>query len=144
MKRISGGGNAVGVVRLIVIAVMAIFLVVGIASAVKTRSYIKTDAQVLAMETEVDHGLENNSKSTMTKSIRCTYTYEGKTYETSYRTFFKRYSAGDTVSVYVNPEEPSAIKDPFMTESGILMFAFLTVFVVLLSLSQRNRHENEQ
>ena len=142
MKRITGGGNAVSVVRLIVIAVMAVFLVVGIVSAVQTRSYIKTDARVLAMETEVDHGLENNSKSTMTKSVRCTYTYEGKTYETSYRTFFKRYAAGDTVSVYVNPEEPSAIKDPFLTESGIVAFAFLTAFVVLLSLSQRNHHEN--
>ena len=142
MKRITGGGNAVGVVRLIVIAVMAVFLVVGVVSAVQTRSYIKTDARVLAMETEVDHGLENNSKSTMTKSIRCTYTYEGKTYETSYRTFFKRYATGDTVSVYVNPEEPSEIKDPFLTESSIVAFAFLTVFVVLLSLSQRNHHEN--
>ena len=142
MKHVSGGRSAVSVVRLIVLAAMTVFLLVWVWSALETRSYIQTEARVLAMEIKVDHGLENNTQSTMTRHVRCIYTYEGKSYETSYRTFFKRYSEGDTVSLHVNPREPSEIKDPFLTESSILLFSFLAVFVVLLSLAQRNnRHE---
>lgn len=140
MKHLTETGGFLNLIRIIILVVIVLLLFILIFNVVKTRSYIKVEATVLSMKTNVDYGFENDSKSSLIKSVNCCYEYNNEIYESSYRTFFKNYSSGEIILIYLNPKKPAEIKDPFITEVCVLGIVFLTCFITLLSIIQRKKY----
>lgn len=140
MKHLTENSSTLNIIRIIILLAIAFLLFVLIFNIAKTRPFIKIEATVFSMKTDIDYGLENDSKSSLIKSVNCYYEYDGEKHESSYRTFFKNYSPGETISVYLNPKNPSEIKNPFITEVCVLGIVFLTCFVTLLWISQRKNY----
>ena len=140
MKHLTENSIALNIIRIIILLSIVFLIFVLIVNIAKTRNYIKIEATVFSMKTDVDYGLENGSKSSLIKSVNCYYEYDGDKYESSYRTFLKNYSSGETISLYLNPKNPSEIRNPFITEVCIGGIVFLTCFIVLLWISQRNTY----
>lgn len=140
MKHLTENSSTLNIIRIIILIAIAFLLFVLIFNVVKTRSFIKIEATAFSMKTDVDYGLENDSKSSLIKSVNFYYEYDGEKYESSYRTFFKHYSSGETISVYLNPKNPSEIKNPFIAEVCVLGIVFLICFIALLWISQRKNY----
>lgn len=140
MKRLTQSSSVLNIIRIIILLAIVFLLFVLIFNVVKTRTFIKIKATVISMKTDIDYDVDNDSKVSLIKSVNCYYEYDGEKYESSYRTFFKNYSPGETISIYLNPKNPSEIKNPFITEVGVLGIVFLTCFIALLWMSQRKNY----
>lgn len=131
MVRVSSNNdNLTAIIRVAAFIAMVVCAIVLILDIANVKKYEKVDATVVSTIISRHHRGENGSKSEKIRYIECTYTYNNKEYTITFRTIFKRYKDGTDISLYVNPEAPSEIKNPFVTEINIMILVILIIFTV--------------
>ena len=125
---------------ILIIFSICLFLIFGvdtIKNIVKINSYEK----ITAVITEVGHKVITGSSSADSSNvnyIKFNYNYNGNKYKNEQRVVFKfNKKMGDSISIYINPDNPNEIMDTYM--KNVSFIATIVSFVITIFLIKAYR-----
>lgn len=122
-------------IYIIGIVVSLIMLVVfgtsSVLNYVKTKDYVKVPAVITYVGYYYTNGGDSDSK-TLVNYIDVNYTYNDKSYTSTQRVFFRGlHKKNNKLTLYVNPDEPSIVKNNYNTKTSHILFILSLIFNII-------------
>lgn len=107
---------------------------------IMTKDYVRVEAAVIRNEDVIKMGLQNNSRHYRIYKITVSYMLDDREYQYQYRTIVRRrLKAGDRVTVFCDRNNPSRVRNPFV--SSVLYIALGMMVMAVLALCYTVRHQ---
>lgn len=127
------------IVFIVIMAAILIMITIMVISAIEHKDYVSVNAEVSEVYTDTFSGKGSNSNSSAKYAI-VKYTIDAKKYSSKYRLGnFHNVSAGNIITVRVNPNDYSDIYNDYANSINIFFVVFLSIFDIFVFLALRKR-----
>ncbi len=114
-----------------IVIAFSMFLLFGISTInnfVKTKDYVKVYASII--EVGYDSVPDGSGDSSFVNYIKVSYSYNNTNYTNKQKVTFRfNKKVGNKVKIYINPTNPSEVRNNYMTKLNVMATLISTLFI---------------